>query len=99
GELVGFSREMQAEADELQVLLMERLYRNHRVVRMDSKARRLIRELFEAYLAEPQLLPERFASRLAEQGPHRVICDYIAGMTDRFCQEEHRRLFAPFHFD
>ena len=98
-ELIGFSPALQAEIDELAGLLFDCLYRNHRVVRMDSKARRLIRELFDAYLAEPQLMPGRFAARVAEQGLHRVICDYIAGMTDRFCQEEHRRLFAPFHFE
>ena len=98
-ELVGFSAALQTEIDELQGLLFDCLYRNHRVVRMDSKAKRLIRELFEAYRAEQQLMPERFVSRVQEQGPHRVICDYIAGMTDRFCQEEHRRLFAPFHFE
>jgi len=98
-ELIGFSDSVRADVDELQDLLLKRVYRNHRVVRMDSKARRLIREVFQAYLAEPQLLPERFFARVAEQGPHRVICDYVAGMTDRFCQREHKRLFAPFSFD
>ena len=44
---------------------------------------------------EPKLLPERFAERIDEQGRHRVICDYIAGMTDRFALEEHARLFDP----
>jgi len=98
-ELIGFSAHMRTAVEELQDLLLKKVYRNHRVVRMDSKARRLIRDLFQAYLEEPQLLPERFSSRVAEQGPHRVICDYIAGMTDRFCQREHKRLFAPFSFD
>src|SRR6185369_7499185 len=88
GELIGFSPSIQTAVEELQEMLFKKVYRNHRVVRMDSKSRRLIRELFQAYLAEPQLLPERFSSRVAEQGPHRVICDYIAGMTDRFCQRE-----------
>ncbi len=97
-EMLSFSSEMQSGMEELGSLLAESVYRNHRVVRMDFKARRLIRELFAAYSAEPRLMPERFSARLAEQGPHRVICDYIAGMTDRFCQEEHRRLYAPFHF-
>ncbi len=97
-ELIAFSTETKAEMDELGKLLYASVYRTHAVVRMDSKARRLIRELFEAYLAEPELMPERFAARVKEQGAHRVICDYIAGMTDRYCQEEHRRLFAPFHF-
>jgi dGTPase len=97
-ELVGFSGEMQAGIEELQGLLLQAVYRNHRVVRMDSKARRIIRDLFDAYLSEPRLMPDRFTARVSEQGLHRVICDYIAGMTDRYCQEEHRRLYAPFHF-
>jgi dGTPase len=97
-EAARFSPAMAAVLDELGRLLRDRVYQNHRVVRMDSKARRLIRDLFQAYQAEPQLLPARFQRRLAEQGAPRVICDYIAGMTDRFCQEEHQRLYAPFHF-
>ncbi|MEK6643684.1 MAG: deoxyguanosinetriphosphate triphosphohydrolase [Planctomycetota bacterium] len=97
-DLIGFSESLRGGIDELQSLLLRAVYRNHRVVRMDSKARRLIRELFKAYLAEPNLMPERFTVRLSEYSPHRVICDYVAGMTDRFCQDEHRRLFAPFHF-
>jgi dGTPase len=98
GTLIAFSREVGAGIEELQTLLTQWVYRNHRVIRMDSKARRLIRELFGAYLAEPDLLPPRFASRVPDQGPHRVTCDYIAGMTDRFCQQEHRRLYGPSDF-
>lgn len=98
-DVVGFSVEMQKGVDELQIILLESVYRHHRVVRMDLKAKRLIAELFQAYLNEPKLLPARFRDRIPEQTAHRVICDYIAGMTDRFCQREHQRLFAPFHFD
>ncbi len=98
-ELVAFSPLMSDALEELQNILSTSVYHNHRVVRMDSKAKRLIRELFDAYVAEPQLLPERFANRIDEQGLQNVICDYIAGMTDRFCQREHRRLYAPFDFD
>ncbi len=98
-DVIAFSEEVQTGVGALQNLLTKSVYRNHRVVRMDSKARRIIRELFQAYLAEPELLPARFGSRIREQGDRRVICDYIAGMTDRFCQQEHQRLFAPFHFE
>lgn len=97
-DLITFSPPFWQQMEELGSVLFRGLYQNHRVVRMDSKARRLIRELFEAYASEPRLMPERYASRVEEQGLERVICDYIAGMTDRFCQEEHRRLYAPFHF-
>ncbi len=98
-DIASFSSTMQSAIDELQAILIENVYRHHRVVRMDAKAGRLIRQVFEAYLAEPKLLPARFRERIARQGAHRVICDYVAGMTDRFCQKEHQRLFAPFHFD
>lgn len=94
-QLLVFSDDVQIAVQELHVLLRESVYHNCRVVRMDFRAKRLVRELFQAYLAEPRLMPERFSRRVPEQGVHRVICDYIAGMTDRFCQQEHRRLFAP----
>ncbi len=97
--LIVFSLETKAALEELQDLLSRAVYRNRRVIRMDSKARRLIRDLFAAYLAEPELLPERFSRRIAEQGAHRVVCDYVAGMTDRFCQEEHSRLHSPHGFE
>jgi len=97
--LVAASDARAAELAALQELLHARLYRHHTIVRMDAKARRFIRELFQAYLDEPALLPTRYAGRVCETGAHRVICDYIAGMTDRFCQREHQRLHAPFHFD
>ncbi len=98
-ELIDFSDKMKPGVDDLQGLLLKSVYRNHSVVRMDAKAGRLIRALFETYAKQPELMPERFATRVAEQGLHRVVCDYLAGMTDRFCQQEHQRLFAPFHFD
>jgi dGTPase len=81
---------------ELEDFLLRSVYRHHRVVRMDAKSRRVLTDVLSAYLDEPRLLPPRFAERIDEQGPHRVICDYVAGMTDRFCQREYRRLFEPF---
>ncbi|UCD29852.1 MAG: dNTP triphosphohydrolase [Planctomycetota bacterium] len=92
GELVGFSMVMQPRVAELEGFLADRVYRHKRVIERDSQARQLIEGLFEAYLADPELLPERYRRRLDEQGPHRVICDYLAGMTDRFCQGEYKRL-------
>lgn len=97
--LIGFSPELGAAIDDLHNLLARALYRHHRVVAMDTKAGRLISELFAAYVDEPRLMPERFLRRVEKQGVQRVATDYIAGMTDRFCQQEHQRLFAPFHFD
>ncbi len=94
--LVAFSVKMESRLGELEAFLRERVYRHPRLIRMDTKAARFIHHLFTAYLAEPRLLPPRFVSRIAEQGAHRVVCDYIAGMTDRFCQDEYKRLFEPF---
>jgi dGTPase len=99
GPLIVFSAAMQSQLDELQALLKRYVYRHHHVVRMDAKARRLIGELFAAYAAEPELLPPRYFERIAEQGAPRVICDYIAGMTDRYCRLECARLFDPGRLD
>ncbi len=94
--LIAFSESMQPRVAGLEAFLSNRVYRHSRLIRMDDKAGRLIDQLFGVYLAEPKLLPPRFERRVKEQGLHRVLCDYIAGMTDRFCQEEFRRLFEPF---
>lgn len=91
-DLIAFSDEVAAGVDQLQAMLARCVYRNDRVVRMDEEADRIIRALFAAYLDDPGRLPERFARRIPEMGPHRVICDYVAGMTDRFCRHEHGRL-------
>ncbi len=94
--LVAFGAEMEEKVAALEGFLFEHVYRHPRLIRMDSKARRLIEALFAAYLKEPRMLPPRFTARIDTQGVHGVICDYIAGMTDRFCQDEYKRLFEPF---
>jgi dGTPase len=91
--LIGFSEPVHAEQLALKRFLNEKLYRHYRVARMSSKARRVVTELFEAFLAEPSLLPPEFQSRASDDKP-RAIADYIAGMTDRYAMLEHRRLFA-----
>jgi dGTPase len=91
--LIGFSDTVGQEQLELKRFLNEKLYRHYRVARMSSKARRIVTELFDAFLAEPGLLPPEFQARAAEDKP-RAIADYVAGMTDRYAMLEHRRLFA-----
>ena len=91
--LIAFSEEVRQEQLELKRFLHEKLYRHYRVARMSSKARRIVTDLFEAFLAEPSLLPPEFQARASEEKP-RAIADYIAGMTDRYAMLEHRRLFA-----
>jgi len=92
--LAGFSEGIRAEADELKRFLFDNLYRHFRVLRMTAKARRIVRELFTAFLQDPRLLPpdyQRRSESAANQA--RAIADYIAGMTDRYAVREHKRLF------
>mgnify|MGYP001472053028 CR=1 FL=1 len=90
--LVGFSAEIRAEADELKQFLRDNLYRHYRVLRMTTKAKRILRDLFKAFLDDPRLLPPQYQAR-ASVDQARAIADYIAGMTDRYAIKEHRRLF------
>jgi dGTPase len=74
------------------------MYRHNRVNRMTSKAKRIVRDLFDLLLAEPHLLPEDWSAGI--DGPKtlktaRRVADYIAGMTDKFALDEHARLFDP----
>lgn len=92
GKMAAFSMEMRVEADHLKKFLRENLYRHPQVLRMMSKARRIIRELFVAYLDDPRLLTAEHR-RDNPQAQARAIADYIAGMTDRYAIREHQQLF------
>jgi dGTPase len=94
--LVAFSPPVVKSLARLRAFLHERMYRHWRVNRTRSQARRILAEMFELFLAEPDVLPEDWFARLKDldqPSAARVICDYIAGMTDRFAIDEHRRLF------
>jgi dGTPase len=100
--LLTFSEAVRGEHLELKRYLREHLYKHYRVLRMTTKARRVVRELFDAMLDDVDLMPtehQEIARRLeAVDGPAgraRAVADYIAGMTDRFAILEHRRLFEP----
>jgi dGTPase len=93
--VIGFSEEMQRRNRELKDFLYAKLYRHYRVVRMAVKAERIISDLFNAYKAEAAMLPDHAQKWIDKRGLERTICDYIAGMTDRFAVEEHQRLFDP----
>ena len=93
--VVAFSPEMAAADRRLKEFLFERMYRHYRVNRMTSKARRVVRELFELLFREPDCLPQDWRERARnadERRRARLVADYIAGMTDRFALLEHRRL-------
>src|SRR5215469_5342866 len=94
--LVAFSRDMVEDLSALRGFLMERMYRHWRVNRTRSQARRMLAEMFQLFMAEPDVLPAEWYARThlrEEAGRARVVCDYIAGMTDRYAIEEHRKLF------
>jgi dGTPase len=91
--LIAFSSAIRDEQLELKRFLHENLYRHYKVARMASKGRRVVSDLFQAFLAEPTLLPPEFQARAGEDKA-RAIADYVAGMTDRYAILEHRRLFA-----
>jgi dGTPase len=92
--LVFLSAPCDVQLVELEQFLFDRVYRHPDVARTDVEAQRMVHALFDVYLNDPRLLPDRFTVRIADQRPHRVICDYIAGMTDRFCMAEHQRVTA-----
>ncbi len=79
---------------QLDRFLLERVYRSAPLAAADDQARRILTAVFDAYVADPRRLPSRFASRVTDQGIHRVAADYVAGMTDRYCLEDHGRLMA-----
>lgn len=95
--LIDFSAGMKAELAELKKFLFKNLYRHYRVERMSEKAKRVLSELFRAYLNNPNIIPAEFKERYANtESTERVICDYIAGMTDRFALDEYAKLFDPY---
>lgn len=97
GPLITFSESMSAEALHLKKFLRENLYQHYLVNRMTSKARRIISELYEAFMTEPRLLPPDYQiapDQDAKSAQARKVADYIAGMTDRYAMREHRRLFV-----
>lgn len=91
--LIAFSSAIREEQQELKRFLRVHLYRHYQVMRMSSKARRIVRELFQSFFDDTRLLPPQFQEKARHDKP-RAIADYIAGMTDRYAIREYRRLFA-----
>ena len=87
---------MQPQLKELSSFLFTKLYRHFKVIRMSSKAQRIMKEMFLVYLENPEQLPEKVLLRTPpETSMQRTICDYIAGMTDRYALDEYKKLFDP----
>jgi dGTPase len=94
--LVSFSADTAEDLARLRQFLHQRMYRHFRVNRTRSQARRILAEMFALFMAEPNVLPTEWCDRVEgcdDSGRARLVCDYIAGMTDRFAIEEHRKLF------
>ena len=94
-QLVGYSEKLRGKNTELKKFLFKNLYRHYRVERMADKAERILRDLFRAYTHNPKILPPWVFERAGSDDPMRAICDYVAGMTDRFALDEHEKLFNP----
>jgi dGTPase len=96
-QIIGLSEGVATRYRELKLFLYERLYRHWRVMRMQAKAQRVLEAIFEAYTQEPAQLPDAVQARIAvtKEPMERIVCDYMAGMTDRFALDEYARLFDP----
>ncbi len=98
--VVAFSEAMEEKVDELRAFLLDRMYRHYTVMRVRLKAERVLSDLFDAFQTRYNLLPDHWQRRVEEAGGMiddtkraRIVCDYIAGMTDRYAIREHERLF------
>jgi dGTPase len=94
--LVAFGAQMQENNRVLQSFLNEKMYRHERIEQIMERARRVMRDLFNAYMSDPALLPQtwRAGATPAETAVYaRQVCDFIAGMTDRYALDQHKRLF------
>ncbi|MEO1251234.1 MAG: deoxyguanosinetriphosphate triphosphohydrolase [Pseudomonadota bacterium] len=95
--LCGFSPAVDAELEGLRAFLHQNMYRHYKVNRARSQAKRVVKSLFDLFFSEPETLPPEWRERYEGKDAHglaRVVCDYIAGMTDRYALREYRRLFG-----
>jgi len=95
-KLASFSASMHQLRKPLRELLIRKMYNHYRVVRMSIKAKRFIQELFNFYIDKPQALPAGVQKKISRGNVRRAVCDYIAGMTDRYALDEYKKLFDPY---
>lgn len=91
-----YSEELKPKIRELKNFLYQNMYRHYRLMRMQYRAEQYIADLFNAYVQEPRMLPTKTQKQLEHRSMHRVVADYIAGMTDRYALDEWERLFNPY---
>jgi dGTPase len=95
-----FSQTLQKKKESLNHFLFSRFYTHFKIMRMQFKAARLLEDLFTEFSQRPSQLPPQVQKRLRleQDSVHRIVCDHIAGMTDRFALNEHRTLFLPYEY-
>jgi dGTPase len=93
--LVGLGPQVRELRGGLEAFLLDRVYRHYRVRRMAIKGARIVQLLFDEFCSHPEELPDRYGQRAAEGPVEQAVCDYLAGMTDRYAQDEYLRLFQP----
>ncbi len=93
--LVKYSSHFKPLYQALKRFIFQNLYRHWHVMRMSNKAKRILSELFHAFIDDTSIIPSHVQARVEEEKLHRVVCDYIAGMTDRFALQEYEKLFNP----
>jgi len=96
GLIVSFSPALSEQKKKLQNFLFKNVYQHYRVARMSDKAKRFLEELFIAFIKNPKQLPAEYQKWIEKAGLYQAVCEYIAGMTDRFAQDEYKKLFYPF---
>jgi dGTPase len=94
--IISFSGPTKKLNSQFKMFLFDKMYRHYRMIRMADKARRIITQLFEVYLANSDQLPPSFRNKIKEEDKMQLVCDYVAGMTDRFALQEYKKLFDPF---
>ncbi len=94
--IVDFSQPVKDLKQGLREFLFERVYNHYQLRQKALKSQRIIEELFRVYRRQPRLMPEHFHSRIERDGLERVVCDYIAGMTDRYAVNEYKKIFVPY---
>jgi dGTPase len=96
-EMAAFSNEARKDFLDMKSYLFQNMYRHQRVTRVEAKAAKVIQELFKLYESDPSILPSNTREKIKNklEPVRRIICDYIAGMTDRYAIEEHEKLTNP----
>jgi len=94
-KLLGPSETMAAGLTELKAFLYENFYFHHRLIRMSRKAHQILERIYNAYIETPTMLPPAVRAQAEDLGLERALTDYLSGMTDRYANDEYRKLFDP----